>query len=656
MPGFSQIARSIHSDAYRADVDGLRAVAVLSVVICHALPGLLPGGFIGVDIFFVISGYLISTILIRDLENYRFSLLKFYDRRIRRIFPALIVILLFTISVGWFVLFRSEFQMLCRHVVASTLFSENLQLWSERSYFDISALRKPLLHLWSLTIEEQFYLVWPLLMYLAKLLRLNFIIMFAVLGVCSFSLNVYEIRHDPTAAYYSPLGRFWELMIGSCLAYLQIDRPFLLRRYRNTQSVVGAVLLAAALIFTTPERNFPGFWALLPTIGTFLLISGGEDSYVNRMFLVVPALVWCGLISYPLYLWHWPILSYAHIVFESVSSREAIALMILAVALSYFTFLYIERPFRTKSVGALKPMALLATMVAVFGCGVLVVEAGMPSRLQGFEAPTGMEWDFLMSQTRNFDRESGMWRFQSERPRQTLFIGDSQIAQYAERIEKSVAANPKLPGVVFAIMGGCIPIENMRMLAVSSEDCPGLRARGFAMAREKRFETIVVGAAWSWYFFYDVENFEYKTSERRLSLKSEEGKAAAISQLEQELTDLVKVGKNVILLMETPAADGMNPASVKARYNGARARLDRSSAFTPNRTVTPDAIQFELRQKLSDVGSRAGAQIIDPFRALCAGKNCRASTETGQPIYKDNSHLNPDWALNHADFIDEATE
>ena len=261
MLNFFRTGSSLHREKYRPDIDGIRAIAIISVVVCHAFPELLPGGFVGVDIFFVISGYLISLILIRDFNSNSFSILHFYNRRIRRIFPALIVVLIFTVLFGWFCLFRPEFFVLGQHVIASTLFSENFLLWNESGYFDVSSELKPTLHLWSLAIEEQFYIIWPFLMYFAHRKHINYALMFLFFAGLSFAINIHDINNDPIAAYYSPLGRFWELMMGSFLAYIQTNRPALLAEYKNVQSILGIFLILLSLLFIRADSRFPGFWA-----------------------------------------------------------------------------------------------------------------------------------------------------------------------------------------------------------------------------------------------------------------------------------------------------------------------------------------------------------------------------------------------------------
>ena len=356
---------------YRADIDGLRAIAVLSVIGFHAFPFQIHGGFIGVDIFFVISGYLISTIIFENLGRHSFSFSEFYIRRINRIFPALLLVLISSLAFGWFTLLADEYEQLGKHVAAGAGFISNLLLWNESGYFDNAAETKPLLHLWSLGIEEQFYLVWPLILYATYKLRLNLLTIAIVVGGISFSMNIYNVAADTVATFYSPQTRFWELMAGSVLAYMTLHRqaifPTLEKRLNPwlgnvlhvqtykahesllhiVQSGLGAALIATAIFVINKGREFPGWWAVLPTIGTVLIISAGPGSWLNRTILSSRTLVWFGLISYPLYLWHWPLLAFTRIVEGGMPfAWIRIVAVLIAVVLAWLTYRLIEKPIR----------------------------------------------------------------------------------------------------------------------------------------------------------------------------------------------------------------------------------------------------------------------------------------------------------------------
>ena len=353
---------------YRPDIDGLRAIAVLSVVVFHAFPSLLQGGFIGVDIFFVISGYLISKHIWDDLRTESFSIKKFYARRVRRIFPALAVVFLACLLLGWVILTPGEYESLGRHIFAGSLFLSNFLFWKESGYFDSAADTKPLLHLWSLGIEEQFYIVWPL--FLAIFWRFNKYLRWGLLGVIGISLaySLVIVRRDVVADFYSPFTRFWELALGAFVAYVTAQKLTVSAPNRSIISWFGLGLIVTATIIIKNSDPFPGALALLPTVGAALLICAGEAAWVNRHLLSNRLLVWVGLISYPLYLWHWPLLSFARIIESGTPSVEVRMVMVAAgFILAWPTYKLIERPVRARSKSSIVVWILC---LAVFSLGI----------------------------------------------------------------------------------------------------------------------------------------------------------------------------------------------------------------------------------------------------------------------------------------------
>ena len=360
--------------SYRPDIDGLRAIAVLLVVGFHAFPYWVKGGFIGVDVFFVISGFLISTIIFKGLDNGTFSFLDFYGRRIKRIFPALLLVLITSFAFGWFALLADEFKQLGKHIAAGAGFISNLVLWSENGYFDGAAETKPLLHLWSLGVEEQFYIVWPLMLWAAWKKRFNLLAVAAIVAIASFVMNISQTHADVVGAFYSPLSRFWELLCGSLIGYMALYRPLAYTRLStangkslsNNQSILGCVLIAVGVMLITKENAFPGWWALLPVFGSALIISAGPNAWLNRVVLSNRLLVWFGLISFPLYLWHWPILSFLRIVEGQVPSRELrVAAVALSILLAWLTYRFIERPIRKSKAERIKVISLLVLMAVI---------------------------------------------------------------------------------------------------------------------------------------------------------------------------------------------------------------------------------------------------------------------------------------------------
>jgi peptidoglycan/LPS O-acetylase OafA/YrhL len=364
---------------YRPDIDGLRAIAVLTVVAYHAFPHWLRGGFIGVDIFFAISGFLISTIIFQNLERGTFSFADFYSRRVRRIFPALIAVFAACFAFGWYVLLPHEFKQLGQHIAGGAAFISNFLLWQESGYFDNLSDTKPLLHLWSLGIEEQFYILWPLLLWAAHKLKLNSLVLILTIGALSFSLNIYQVRANEIATFYSPQTRIWELLIGAGLAYLLLYPPQQMQKaLLRVQAVVspkalsnlcasaGLFAIVVGLLLIMRGRHFPGVWPLLPAGGAALIILAGSQAWINRQILANPLLVWVGLISYPLYLWHWPLLSFARIVeAETPSVLTRSFAIVLSIALAWVTYRLIEKPFRFGKHGVFKTGLLLALMATI---------------------------------------------------------------------------------------------------------------------------------------------------------------------------------------------------------------------------------------------------------------------------------------------------
>jgi peptidoglycan/LPS O-acetylase OafA/YrhL len=369
------------SARYRSDIDGLRAVAVLLVVAFHYFRDYWPGGFVGVDIFFVISGFLITGLIVRELDVGKFSLLTFYGRRVRRIFPALIVLLCSVLLLGWLWLLPSAYAQLSSDVVAGAAFSANIALWLKSGYFDIASAKKPLLHLWSLGIEEQFYLVWPLMLMLAARLRLNSLAVAAGLATLSLALNVAMIDKAPIATFYLPFTRAWELLAGGVLAlsWSGIGHGAIAS---NLRALTGTILIAAAVLLLDPASAFPGWWALLPVAGTALLLSA-PSAWGCRHLLSNPTMVWFGLISYPLYLWHWPLrVFFTAIKFNELTLIECWLTIGLSILVAWATYRFIEIPIRFGRPNPAKALSLCGGMVAVAIAGAVVVEnAGFDFRL-----------------------------------------------------------------------------------------------------------------------------------------------------------------------------------------------------------------------------------------------------------------------------------
>ena len=429
---------------YRPDIDGLRAIAVLSVVIFHLFPNLLNGGFIGVDIFFVISGFLISGIIFSNLERNSFSLFEFYRRRVNRIFPALLLVLITSLVIAWFVLLSEEYRALAKHIVAGSTFLSNLVLWREGSYFDTSSELKPLLHLWSLAVEEQFYIFWPLLLAFVWWRKWSFVVVTTSIAAISFAINLYSTSSDPRAAFFLPFPRFWELMLGSLLAYISLHKPQLNSHHQNMQSITGVALVGLGLIFIDGTRAFPGWWALLPTIGAFFIISAGPQTWFNKHVLSNKIFVWFGLISYPLYLWHWPLLSFATIhEGEAPSTSLRIGIAIISIVLAWATYRFIEKPIRFGKHQVTKSIIMIVLMLLIGVAGYAVFKKNGLAGSEAFGRAKYVEQDQYLDYFTN--RIPEMRYFTAvDMPKKFRFECDFYNQEAARTGKGTVSPMPKL--------------------------------------------------------------------------------------------------------------------------------------------------------------------------------------------------------------------
>lgn len=401
---------------YRPDIDGLRAIAVLLVIVYHAFPRMLPGGFVGVDIFFVISGFLITGIILRELKDGAFSFWRFYQRRILRIFPTLLCVLTAVLVFGWFSLLGDEYKALGKHVAGGAGFIANFLYWQEIGYWDISSTLKPLLHLWSLGIEEQFYFILPALLFCVWKKNLRIPIIVGILLLVSFNINLNLYRGKPELTFYFPYTRFWELLAGSVLAWVMNSPVVFLKnllskadkylcrvffesegeydgRYvRGFFSLVGLALIITAVVVCRADHHYPGKRALIPLFGALCLVASGSAAYINRLVLSRRILIWIGLISYPLYLWHWPLLAYCKILDGEQTGKMSwrlikIGCIVVSFVLSWLTYKFVEGPIRFgKSHRNLKAGVLLVLLFTIGGLGLSVyLKDGLPNRFREFE-------------------------------------------------------------------------------------------------------------------------------------------------------------------------------------------------------------------------------------------------------------------------------
>jgi peptidoglycan/LPS O-acetylase OafA/YrhL len=490
------------SDGYCPEIDGLRAIAVMLVVTFHAFPEAMPGGFIGVDIFFVISGFLITGIIVRELDEQRLSLLVFYNRRIRRIFPALIVVLCASLVLGWLWMLPAAYARLGTDVFAGAAFFPNIALLLQSGYFDVESGKKPLLHLWSLGIEEQFYLFWPLILMLVVRLRLRIPAAASVIGVVSFVLNVALIGSNPVATFYLPFTRAWELLAGAALAcnWKLVSQN---SAASNLRASVGLLLIVAAAGVLDTKSAFPGWWAALPVSGAALVLSA-PAAWGCRHLLARPPLVRIGLLSYPLYLWHWPLLVFfAMIKFAPLTLLERGLIVGLSFILAWLTYRFVESPVRFGRASVLKIFSLCAGLVLISVAGGVVVEG------RGFDFRLPPE----VREMADVPTLSSKWRFHEclldlshemsfadscvDRDRRPLILvwGDSTAGALLPGLRN--AQETRDFGIAQFTSSSCMPVLNTDVAGVPN--CRAINDKVLAIAHQIRPDIVLLHGTWDKY-------------------------------------------------------------------------------------------------------------------------------------------------------------
>lgn len=642
--------------SYRPDVDGLRAIAILAVVIYHAHESLLPGGFIGVDVFFVISGYLITRLVDGDIRKGKFSIAGFYVRRTKRIFPALFVTLFSTLALGWYFLTPGDLAELGRTTAATAAFISNIVFWQDTGYFDVAAERKLLLHTWSLAIEEQFYVFWPIALFLLARIRANLRLVVPATIAVSFALSCYAVvRHPPSAFFLLP-ARGWELLLGAALA-LGLVPAAPGRRTRDVAGIVGLGLICIGLLALDRGSAFPGWNALFPCLGTALLIWAGEggENLVGQHLLVRKPMVFVGLISYSLYLWHWPLLSLARITERgTLSPGRALVVVVVAFGLSVLTWRLVEQPLRAKRhTPAARPVLLRYAVVSVaaFAAGAAVHEAngfvrfaspeivraesarydgnpmsGACLRWQGESGP--IPGDRCMTGQNKFQRTLVIWGDSHADAASPGIVQYATARGYATH-QLTMAACPPLAGVEVAGPGvnyaPCTAFNRQVLKYVLEQPSVGavmLVARWTLYTENARF-----GAD-------DPGPITYLLDAQDTDLSSETSKRVFTRALRSTVSELRRAGKAVIVLGTIPPL-GINVPECLARnhmpFSGIRDCSVDASAVLPHLEFADSEIE-----RLGK--TEPGVCSFMPKRVLCPNGRCldRSGAEI---LYANDDHV-----------------
>ena len=558
--------------SYRADIDGLRAIAVIGVVLFHAGLG-VSGGFVGDDVFFVISGFLITSLILRDLHRESFSIVEFWERRARRIFPALIVVVIATLIAGFFLMLPFGFQVLGQSAVALTFFASNIQFWRTSGYFDPSAEENPLLHTWSLSVEEQFYLIVPLLLCLIFMLRLQrrLGVLLGVGVVVSLLASVYWVDHDPKGSFYLLPSRAWELGAGSLLVFA---RPVHNTGFRRLMGWLGLACILYAFFFYDAHMPFPGLAAIVPVVGTGLLIwagmtkeEGGKFHGVNQL-LASKVLVGIGLISYSFYLWHWPFFAFHRYLFSQPPAVPlAISYIVLALLISIASLKYVERPFRERRWAQSRKKVFLFTglvSLLLMATGLSLWQTrGMPSRLPSevaaFNAVQGDEdfTDFAVSESQDeLFKQLGS----KNKPCRIMVWGDSHAVVLLQMIHEICEQNHL--SALAATAGRIAPVIDWSGAAASSSEharkvdfADTVMARIQGLSESGELEHVVLAFRWSYYM-----DTPYRNPDDPLPAAGFPDALIATVQRLQEL------GLKVSVLLEVPIFDQHVPKAVALHH------------------------------------------------------------------------------------------
>ncbi len=642
---------------YRSDIDGIRAIAVLLVVAFHAFPEVVHGGFIGVDIFFVISGFLISSIIFNNIDAGSFSFIEFYSRRIRRIFPALILVLFSCLVAGWFMLLPSEYLQLGQHVAWGAAFVANYRLWKDSGYFDNLAQTKPLLHLWSLGIEEQFYIAFPLLILgiwkiSSKKLISKRLVIIILLLVASFLANVLRVENHSVEAFYLPFSRIWELLIGVILAYISIYKKECIpsKKYGDLLSVSGILLIIIGTCSITKGTIFPGYWALLPTFGAFFLIAAGENAWINRNILSNKLMVGIGLISFPLYLWHWPLLSFAYISYSGYPDiKLRLAILWISFLFAYVTYEYVEKNFRFRGRKPQRTIILCLAIISLLPfCWYVKKTNGFQNRFYDDKQIASItfneKWGKDPICAKQFPKQEQCMQTFSDKPHDIVLIGDSHAAHFYDGINESIKGTAK--NLLLIGAGGCLPFYGIETGKIGDiESCKDRIQDGLDYAiKTPSVKTIVLSSRGAMYItghgFSDVEK-----EDRYLRLISDPenqdyGKIFELA-MRDTFNRISKANKKIVFIVDVPELD-----------------------FEPKNCVLPDGIYFRKERqncsveknvfdarnkKYLEIVSRVAkdfpqALLFYTSNYLCNEQYCSAK-KGNILMYRDHGHLSYDGSI-----------
>lgn len=642
---------------YRREIDGLRAVAVMPVILFHAGLPLIPGGYIGVDVFFVISGFLITTILINDLEQKRYSLAGFYERRARRILPALFVMMTVTVPLAWFFLIPTEFADYARSFGAAALFISNFHFGEKQGgYFAANVGEKPLLHTWTLGVEEQYYLVIPLILFLCMMSGRR--LTFAILGLLAFAsllLSDWGSRNEPTVNFFFTPSRFWELLAGSLLALYATGRQM---KGHDLLAWLGLAMVASAMLLYTDRTPFPSFYTLLPVVGTVLILAFAREGTQVARLLSARVMVAIGLISYSAYLWHHPVYSFARVRYFGDPPIWLMVILTIGVfGLAWASWRFVEQPFRGKSPALLpKRKQIFAASGALslvfvgFGAWGLA-NGGFPARLNldpelqasltdGYKI-NGQDACFNWAHFVPDGQPAHDYYCVKGDPdggRTVLVIGDSHVIPYFSELD-SIFADMGVRMLV-SVQGGCPPLPDVSLWYRQEVDSTCTRRNSYALTPEafEGVDAVVVAARWSFYVTGDfVTQPAYMDTSVDVSRDRARSQEVFGSQL-RELQNRVEGAGAQLVLIQQPPYQNFWTEDVYARIALADLDFDEINATYAVERAEHDARSAIIEDELDDLARSDNTVALSFADELCGPVRCPFGTAEISN-YKDHDHL-----------------
>lgn len=632
---------SSQSISYRPDIDGLRAVAVLLVILYHANINIFPGGFIGVDVFFVISGYLITQIIVKEIKSDEFSLKNFYERRIRRIIPALYTVIVFCLCISYFLFLPQEFESFSKSVIASALSVSNILFWQETGYFDSGAELKPLLHTWSLGVEEQFYIFFPIYFLLIyKLFRKLIIPSLLVIGILSLILSIWATTNAMTANFYLAPTRAWELLMGSIIAFYP-NKKALSIYVSNILGIAGLMMILLAAINYSYSTPFPGIYALLPCLGTALvIISGLEHNTIPKGILSLKILVFIGLISYSLYLWHWPIFVFLNYIY---ANDLPVFLSIFAIFISFivsiFSWKYIEEPIRQKKIlSGSKNIFIIFTLatVPIITIGSLIIYSkGIPNRFQNIEILHTLKQKNSNPEcadipARSYIQERCLFGDKAKDNINYLIWGDSHAHAISPAIIEAASKNSKETGAL-ASTSGCPPLLDVELRHKSdNEKCTAINEAVFSTISPNTL--VFLAARWGYYHQRSPINKEGPVwiKDRFSEERSEEENLKVLSRgFKRTIQAINDKGAKVIVIASPPEFH----QDVPTRYWQFDEIL--TIPLSSHKKQTND-----ISGVLDQLIKRYGVKVIKTEDFYCDKEACHAGRD-GSLYFRDNDHISP---------------